>query len=529
MGAGAGVATRKNLRGHDRRDPRAHVQDGAVRGARAVPVRQGVRPPVPVRAADVLDADDRLVVRLHLRAGRHPVGELPLAVRRAGPPGRPLRAARRPRVRAVRLRAGRRGRRGHGDLRRPRRAQGARGARRAAGARRRPGQEPGRAALPRAGARDVDVQHLRADLRDRRRHPRHHHQRRAAGPVLGDVLQQRQHRRAGRVAHQDRHLRRGDRDRLLLQGPDGERRRRGRRPRGQPGGGDLVHGDRGHQLRLHPDAAGAEPDPLGAEVTLPPSLRAWLLSVGDMLEFWGRIMGRVYDARVFRFFGESLRQAGILIAGSLAIILGLVFVLGLQCGLEGAYGARTVGAPGASGAITALCNLREVTPYAFGYMMAAKVSTGFVAELGSMRITDETDALEVMGLDSVLYLCAPRLLGMWMVLPFVYISAVTVGFFGSFLAVVLQIGEVSVGGYFQLFWQFQNPIDLLYSLIKGMCMSTFVVLVGLYYGYFASGGAVGGGGATPKALSANIGGTHVIGLLTPQIFWGGKPRAPIGG
>ena len=76
-------------------------------------------------------------------------------------------------------------------------------------------------------------------------------------------------------------------------------------------------------------------------MTLPRSIRAWLLSVGDMLEFWGRVMGRVYDARVFRFFGESLRQAGILIAGSLAIILGLVFVLGLQCGLEGAYGART--------------------------------------------------------------------------------------------------------------------------------------------------------------------------------------------
>jgi phospholipid/cholesterol/gamma-HCH transport system permease protein len=264
-------------------------------------------------------------------------------------------------------------------------------------------------------------------------------------------------------------------------------------------------------------------------VTLPRSIRAWLLSVGDMLEFWGRVMGRVYDARVFRFFGESLRQAGILIAGSLAIVLGLVFVLGLQCGLEGAYGARTVGAPGASGAITALCNLREVTPYAFGYMMAAKVSTGFVAELGSMRITDEIDALEVMGLDSILYLCATRLLGMWMVLPFVYISAVTVGFFGSFLAVVLQIGEVSVGGYFQLFWQFQNPIDLLYSLIKGMCMSTFVVLVGLYYGYFASGGPVGVGRSTAKAMVANIVGIHLIGLLTTQIFWGGKPRAPIGG
>jgi ABC-type transporter Mla maintaining outer membrane lipid asymmetry permease subunit MlaE len=93
-------------------------------------------------------------------------------------------------------------------------------------------------------------------------------------------------------------------------------------------------------------------------------------------------------------------------------------------------------------------------------MMAAKVGTGFVAELGSMRISDEIDALEVMGLDSLLYLCSTRLLGMWLVLPFVYMSAVAAGFFASYVAVVVQIGKVSAGGYFQIFWQFQDPIDL---------------------------------------------------------------------
>ena len=66
---------------------------------------------------------------------------------------------------------------------------------------------------------------------------------------------------------------------------------------------------------------------------------------------------------------------------------------------------------------TAWCDLRELVPYAFGYMMAAKVGTGIVAELGAMRITDEIDALEVMGIDSMLFLCATRLLAAWMVLP----------------------------------------------------------------------------------------------------------------
>ena len=96
-----------------------------------------------------------------------------------------------------------------------------------------------------------------------------------------------------------------------------------------------------------------------------------------------------------------------------------------------------------------------------------------------MRISDEIDALEVMGINSLVFLCATRLLAAWLVLPFVYIAAVGAGFFASYLAVVQQIGEVSSGGYFLIFWMFQNPPDLFYSLIKGMAMATVIVLVGL--------------------------------------------------
>jgi phospholipid/cholesterol/gamma-HCH transport system permease protein len=258
-------------------------------------------------------------------------------------------------------------------------------------------------------------------------------------------------------------------------------------------------------------------------------LRDPIEAFGDLLAFCGRVISGIARGRVLRFFGEVLRQAGILVVGSVAIIMLLVFILGLQCGIEGAYASRTIGAPSVSGAFTALCDLREVTPYAFGYMMAAKVGTGFVAELGSMRISDEIDALEVLGLDSVVYLCATRLLGMWLVLPFVYIAAITFGFVGSYIAVVRQIGEVSAGGYFQIFWQFQNPVDLIYSAIKGMSMATFIVLVGCYYGYHAAGGPVGVGTATARSMVVNIIGIHAIGMLGTQLFWGGNPRAPIGG
>ncbi len=254
-----------------------------------------------------------------------------------------------------------------------------------------------------------------------------------------------------------------------------------------------------------------------------------LTTVGEIAKFCGRIVGQVYGLRVFRFFGEALRQCGVLILSSTLVIWGLVFIIGLQCGIEGAYFNRSVGAPAYAGVFAAWCDLRELVPYAFGYMMAAKVGTGIVAELGSMRISDEIDALEVMGINSMVFLCATRLLAAWLVLPFMYIAAVGAGFFASYIAVVQQIGEVSAGGYFLIFWMFQNPPDLLYSIIKGMVMATVIVLVGCYYGYNAGGGPVGVGTATAKSMVLNIVLVHLIGMLGTQLFWGANPRAPIGG
>jgi phospholipid/cholesterol/gamma-HCH transport system permease protein len=207
-----------------------------------------------------------------------------------------------------------------------------------------------------------------------------------------------------------------------------------------------------------------------------------------------------------------------------------VFITGLgTCGIEAGYFNQSTGTAAYAGVFAAWCNLREAVPYAFGYMMSAKVGTGIVAELGAMRISEEIDALEVMGIDSVVYLCATRLLAAWIVLPFMYIGAIGVAYTASYLAVVKQLGFVSSGGYLLIFWAFQNPGDLLFSVIKGMSMATVIVLVACYYGYHASGGPVGVGTATAKSMVLNLVLVTLIGMLGTQLFWGGSPRAPIGG
>ena len=257
--------------------------------------------------------------------------------------------------------------------------------------------------------------------------------------------------------------------------------------------------------------------------------RGWLDSFGEIGRFGLRVAGLVYSGRVLRFFGEVIRQSGILILGSALVIWAFVFILGLQCGIQGAYFFRAQGAPGYAGLFSAFCDLREALPYAFGYILSAKVGTGIVAEIGAMRISDEVDALEVMGVPPETFLCASRLLAAWITLPFIYLVGIGVMYAASYFAVVEQVGDVSSGGYSLIFWMFQDPTDVMFSLVKGMVMATVIVLVGCYYGYTAAGGPVGVGTATAKSMVFNIVAVHILGMLGTLVFWGANPRMPIGG
>src|SRR3954453_20621050 len=108
--------------------------------------------------------------------------------------------------------------------------------------------------------------------------------------------------------------------------------------------------------------------------------RDWIASFGEIGTFCARVVAHVLTGRVLRFFGESLRQAGILIVGSTMVIWGLVFITGLgcglggaafhtgaECGIQGASQTQSTGTPASSGVFSAWCDLRELVPYAFGY------------------------------------------------------------------------------------------------------------------------------------------------------------------
>jgi phospholipid/cholesterol/gamma-HCH transport system permease protein len=271
------------------------------------------------------------------------------------------------------------------------------------------------------------------------------------------------------------------------------------------------------------------PTPADSELSLSSaaaSVRTALTTGGEILRFSWQVTRSLPDVRVH--WTEVLRQAGILILSSGLIIWAMQFVMGTMCGTEAIYTLKQVGAPIYSGIFNAWCAVRELVPYMWGYILAAKVGCGLVAEIGSMRIAEEVDALEVMGVDSRSYLVGTRVVAAWLAMPFLYAVSLGMMSLGEILVTVYYVGGVSPGGHMSIFWLYQNPLDYLYSMLKGMAMGTSIVFVACYYGYTVRGGSVEVGKNTARSMVLNMVLIHLIGALGTQLFWGLSPNAPIG-
>lgn len=254
-------------------------------------------------------------------------------------------------------------------------------------------------------------------------------------------------------------------------------------------------------------------------------LQQAVATFGEIAKFSVQTVRSMADLR--RYVGEVFHQAGVLIVSSGLIVWFMQFMVGTMCATEASYTLKQVGAPLYSAIFTDYCGLREMSPYMWAYIFAAKVGCGLVAELGSMRIADEIDAMEVMGIKSRSYLVGTRIAAAWIAMPFLFIVGLGMSYIAMYLVVVMQLGDVSSGGYLYIFWLYQSPLDIIYATLKIIAMGTCVIFVGCYYGYNASGGPVGVGKATAKSMMVNMVLVHIISTLGTQLFWGLSPNAPI--
>jgi phospholipid/cholesterol/gamma-HCH transport system permease protein len=257
-----------------------------------------------------------------------------------------------------------------------------------------------------------------------------------------------------------------------------------------------------------------------------PAARGSLQTAGDALVFAGRALREL--RRAAGYGPEILRQAALIATGSTMVIVAIAFFAGGSCGLESSTLARAFGASSIAGGFSSWCTLREVTPFVFGYIVAAKVGCGMVAELGAMRVDEEIDAIEAMGVRPLAWLVGTRILACTAILPIAYLIALASAEGAAYLISVFRFGDVSSGTWQLFFFNFQDAWDLVFSLVKGLVISAFVVVVSVYFGYNVRGGPAEVGLATARAMAVNVVGITVISAIGTLVFWGANPRLPLG-
>jgi len=230
--------------------------------------------------------------------------------------------------------------------------------------------------------------------------------------------------------------------------------------------------------------------------------------------------------QVRSYVPEVLRQAGIFILKSTPVIWFMMCMLAAEIALEAHYLLKQLGAGGYTAVFSSTGDY-TVAQEMWGWILAAKVGCGLVAELGSMRISEEIDALQVMGFNPLVYLASTRVVAIMLVTPFMFIAGTGLMYLLGYFLNVHYFHSVSAGGYLSVFWSFTTQQDLVLSLFTGALMGLMIVLTGCYYGYNASGGPVGVGKATAKSMVINLVVVSVLGAVFQQMFFSGLVRAPI--
>ncbi|HEY2701786.1 MAG TPA: ABC transporter permease [Pseudonocardiaceae bacterium] len=262
----------------------------------------------------------------------------------------------------------------------------------------------------------------------------------------------------------------------------------------------------------------------------------WLDRLGDQLIFYLRALAwvprasRRYLREVLRLLAEVSFGSGALgvIGGTIGVMVGMTVFTGAVVGLQGYAALNQIGTAAFTGFISAYFNTREIAPLVAGLALSATVGAGFTAQLGAMRISEEVDALEVMGIPSLPYLVTTRIIaGVVAIIP-LYGLGLVVSYLASREITVLFNGQ-SAGTYDHYFSLFLPPVDVLWSFAKVLIFSVMVILAHCYYGYRASGGPAGVGVAVGRAVRTAIVTISITDFFLSLAIWGATTTVKVAG
>lgn len=226
--------------------------------------------------------------------------------------------------------------------------------------------------------------------------------------------------------------------------------------------------------------------------------------------------------RPFRW-AELLRHLRDIGFGSLFIVVLTGFFTGLVFGLQTLVGFRRFGAEALVGPATLLSLARELGPVLTALMVAGRSGSGMATELGTMRVTEQIDALATMAVEPIQYLVVPRVVAAVVMLPLLCSLFTGCGFVGSYLMAVVREG-VDPGIYFHETWQALDPPDFWEGYIKSAFFGGQIALISCFKGFYTSGGARGVGEAATAAVVLSsvsiLVGTYVLTEILHPILYG---------
>jgi phospholipid/cholesterol/gamma-HCH transport system permease protein len=216
--------------------------------------------------------------------------------------------------------------------------------------------------------------------------------------------------------------------------------------------------------------------------------------------------------------GSIIIDGGVI---SVLIILGIA--IGGSVAVEAYATLNLIGFGALSGLVGGLANVREMAPLVAGIAFAAQAGCRMTAEIGAMRISEEIDATEAMGLRPIPFVVGTRLVGaMSIIIPGYLLTLVTSFFVSS--TVIRVFHNEPAGTYDHYFVQFLPVTDIVFSVIKAASFCAAVTIIHCYYGYFARGGPVGVGAASGRAVRASLIVIMVLDLTVGVVLWGLEPE-----
>ncbi|WP_442930072.1 ABC transporter permease [Mycolicibacterium sp. BiH015] len=254
--------------------------------------------------------------------------------------------------------------------------------------------------------------------------------------------------------------------------------------------------------------------------------RSWV-QLGEQTRFYGLTLRSTGHAIVY-YRSELMRQiaAMSLGTGSLAIIGGTVAVVSfITMSNAGALASQgynqlsQIGVEALNGFASAFVNTRLVIPFTAAIAFAATIGAGATAQLGAMRINEEIDALEVIGIRSVAYLASTRVAAAIVVVIPLYCVGLLLGYSAGFAVTTLVYGQSS-GVYQHYFDTFLIPADLWRSFVVTIAEVVVIMLLHTYYGFTASGGPAGVGKAVGRATRASLIASAFVVLFVTLALYG---------